>query len=253
MPLLREREAFLLATVETSGGPRLIPYEIRHTRRGRNIRLGLGEQNQVVLKIPPQGSVRFALKFLQTQGDWLERQLRKATPVKTLAEHLLAHPRLSGAGREFAVTLNFTSAKAFFVHSGKSGEVEFRIPAGEGGEEALLNLLRKFAEEVIPPQVQDFARQRNLRVSRVNIRDQSSRWGSCSGRGTLSLNWRLVLLPPAIHDYVLWHELAHLTEMNHSAAFWELLHHYDPQTAIHDRQLTRSGRVLMRLGRNRTF
>jgi len=249
MPPLLDRTAFEMIAVETAGGPLLVPCEIRRSARVRRIRLSLGARNQAVLQVPQRASLRDALDFLRRQGDWLQKQLQKTPPPVALAMHLAKHPRLSGLGREFAVTLNFTTARPFFVHSEKDGAAEFRHPAGEGGEGVLHQLLREFAEEVLPPRVQELARRHGLRVRRVSVRDQGTRWGSCSASGTVSLNWRLVLLPVALHDYVLLHELAHLTEMNHSAAYWNLLRTYDPHSEAHDRELTRASRSLMRLGR----
>jgi len=246
---LRESGRWEMMAVETSGGPLMVPYEIRHSPRGRRIRLSLGPQNQALLRVPPRGSVRDALVFLRSQGDWLQKQLRKAPPPVALAEYLAKNPRLSGLGREFAVTLNFTTARPFFVHSEKSGEVEFRYAAGEAGESELHGLLRQFAEKILPTRVKELAGRQGLRLRRVSVRDQGTRWGSCAASGTVSLNWRLVLLPVELHDYVLWHELAHLTEMNHAESFWNLLRRYDPGTDRHDRELTRVSRGLMRLGR----
>lgn len=238
-----------MVTVETARGPLLVPYEVRRSARARRIRLSLGPRNQAVLSVPARGSVREALRFLQSQGDWLERHLRAAPAPTGLDRHLTRHPRLSGLGREFAVEVNFTTARPFYLYAEASGEAVFRFPAGEKAEAALGGLLREFAEEVLPRRVLELAGRVGLRVGRVSVRDQGTRWGSCSARGVISLNWRLVLLPAALHDYVIWHELAHLTEMNHSEDYWNLLRAYDPRTDAHDRALTRAGRELMRLGR----
>jgi len=238
-----------MVAVETSGGPLLVPYEIRRSLRGRRIRLSLGPQNQALLKVPAHGSVHDALTFLRSQGDWLQKQLRKAPPPMSLAEHLTKFPKLSGLGREFTVTLNFTTARPFFVYSEKSAEAEFRYPAGVDGETALHKLLREFAEKVLSSRARELAARQGLRIRRVSVRDQGTRWGSCAASGTVSLNWRLILLPVELHDYVLWHELAHLTEMNHAESFWNLLRFYDIGTDKHDKELTRVSRGLMRLGR----
>ncbi len=249
MPAHREGDLLEMLAVETSDGPLLVPCEIRRSPRLRRIRLSLGARNQAILQVPLRASVRDALGFLRSQGDWLQKQLQKTPPPVALAAHLAKHPRLSGHGREFAVTLNFTVARPFFVYSEAAGAAEFRYPAGEGGEPALGELLREFARKVLPPRVQELAQRHGLGVRRVSVRDQGTRWGSCSAGRTVSLNWRLVLLPADLHDYVLLHELAHLTEMNHSSAFWDLLRSYDPRTDLHDRELTRRSRELMRLGR----
>lgn len=77
------------------------------------------------------------------------------------------------------------------------------------------------AKEYFPKRVAHFHQFTGGSYNRITIRDQKTRWGSCSARGTLSFNWRLMLAPPAILDYVVVHELCHLTHMNHSAAFWQ--------------------------------
>ncbi len=250
MSQLLESRGLEMITVATSGGSLLVPYEIRHSARSHRIRLTLGSRNQAVLSLPSRASVRQALDFLRSQGDWLERQLRKAPPPATFVSHLSTNAWLSGMGREFALTLNPTVGRPFLVVSAQEAQVELRHPAGEGAEAALYGLLNRFARQVVPPRVHELAHRHGLRVRRVSMRDQGTRWGSCSGRGTISLNWRLVLLPAALHDYVLLHELAHLTHMNHGDSFWGLLRNYDPQTDAHDRQLTTVSRTLMRLGRN---
>ena len=78
----------------------------------------------------------------------------------------------------------------------------------------------------------------------IRIGDQRSRWGSCSSNGTLSFNWRLILAPPEILDYVVIHELCHLTHMNHSKAFWELVESVDPDYKEHERWLRENGDTL---------
>ncbi|MDE6882701.1 MAG: M48 family metallopeptidase [Lachnospiraceae bacterium] len=77
------------------------------------------------------------------------------------------------------------------------------------------------AKEYFPKRTAYFHQFTGGTYKRITIRDQKTRWGSCSAKGTLSFNWRLMLAPPAILDYVVVHELCHLTHMNHSAAFWQ--------------------------------
>ncbi len=82
---------------------------------------------------------------------------------------------------------------------------------------------RMRARDELPARAWALAAMHGLSPARVSVRDQRSRWGSCGRNGHICLNWRLVLMPPAVRDYVILHELMHLRQMNHSAAFWRLV------------------------------
>jgi predicted metal-dependent hydrolase len=93
------------------------------------------------------------------------------------------------------------------------------------------------------------AKRFGLSYSVLSVRDQSSRWGSCSARRGISLNWRLILLQPELQDYIILHELAHLTEMNHGKGFWALLDIYDPNRITHEANIDKTSAELMRVAR----
>lgn len=84
-------------------------------------------------------------------------------------------------------------------------------------------LLLRLAKETLPPRLLALAAQFDLRVSKISIRNQQWRWGSCSPNGHICLNWRLVTMPDWVCDYVLIHELMHLKRMDHSKKFWKLV------------------------------
>jgi predicted metal-dependent hydrolase len=96
-----------------------------------------------------------------------------------------------------------------------------RESVGGGRREYLL--LKERAREVITERVRFFAAQYGFSFGRISIRNQKSCWGSCSRRGNLNFNYRLLKLPEALRDYVIVHELCHLKEFNHSPAFWQLV------------------------------
>ena len=85
---------------------------------------------------------------------------------------------------------------------------------------AIEGRLRQLAARELPPRVLELAARHGLTVRRVTVRSQKSRWGSCSRRGTISLNWRLIQTPAFVSDYICLHELMHLQQMNHSLRFW---------------------------------
>ena len=123
-----------------------------------------------------------------------------------------------------------------------------RLPDVQDGA-LLMRVVRHFAKDALHCRTAYHAKRLGLKIPVVSVRDQSSRWGSCSSRGTVSLNWRLVLLKPELQDYVILHELAHLTEMNHSKRFWALLDQYDPQRVANEAALDAITPTIMRVGR----
>ena len=108
----------------------------------------------------------------------------------------------------------------------------------------LLKELRRQAARELPAQLLRLAEHHGLQVSRVSVRNQRSRWGSCSPSGHICLNWRLVLMPEAVRDYVLIHELMHLRRLDHSRHFWRLVAHACPGYE-HARRWLRENRYLL--------
>ena len=96
-------------------------------------------------------------------------------------------------------------------------------PRVEELRDVLRNWFRAQAERTLPRRLDTLAAQLRVHPSRVTIRGQRMRWGSCSAAGAISLNWRLVLLPSALADYVLIHELCHLRHLDHSPRFWDMV------------------------------
>lgn len=104
--------------------------------------------------------------------------------------------------------------------------------------------LRQLAARELPPRVLELSALHQLPVRRVTVRNQRSRWGSCSRRGTISLNWRLVQAPGFVRDYLVLHELAHLKEMNHSRRFWSEVARLCPDFSEAERWLKQNSRLL---------
>ena len=105
--------------------------------------------------------------------------------------------------------------------------------------------LRSLAREELGPRLHALARAHGLAVSGLTIRNQRSRWGSCSRAGRIALNYRLVQMPPPVSDYVLLHELMHLKEQNHSRRFWRLVESACPDFRLAERWLRRHGPGLL--------
>ena len=104
---------------------------------------------------------------------------------------------------------------------------------------------RRAARELVTMLAEEEAQELGVEYKRIEIRDQRTRWGSCSTRGTLSFNWRLVLAPFDVLDYVVVHELCHLREPNHSSRFWRLVEARRPDWRTHRDWLHQHGPELL--------
>lgn len=235
--------------VSTDQGPIEIAFRVQRRRGMRHLRVVVDESNQVVLKVPHGVAERQAVEFLKSQGDWIVKIMRSAPPPVMLEEYLRDHPHLSAAGRSIDLEIRASRASARCHWDLEAGQCTMGLNVEHAIEPQLIQCLRTFAKATIPLRVEQIARKHGLRIDRVTVRDQRTRWGSCSARRAISLNWRLVLLPPELHDYIILHELAHLTHLNHSRRFWDLLQEYDAESRRHDKEVTYHSRILMRLGR----
>lgn len=122
-------------------------------------------------------------------------------------------------------------------------------PRGNGLAAALDGWYRARAREALTSRAERRAAEMNVAFARLAVRDQRTRWGSCSSRGNLNFSWRLVLAPPGVLDYVVVHELAHLLEANHGPRFWMLVERYCSGYRTHRRWLREQGPTLMALWR----
>jgi predicted metal-dependent hydrolase len=111
--------------------------------------------------------------------------------------------------------------------------------------QALTRWYRRQAESLLPERVKQLAEQTSLRPNQVQIKSYKARWGSCTMRGDIQLNWQLVQATQSINDYVIIHELCHLRQHNHSKAFWDLVEQFDPNFREHRRWLKQHGHQLV--------
>ena len=236
---------FLLSNGES------VPVHIKRRKGARHMRLSLNHSNEAVVSVPWRCSDREALRFLEKQRDWLEAQLERVPRARTLGDWLVEYPQLSGSGDRFTVRVEATDRlRADYIFAAGGAEIVLRLPQTSGDHDtALLQLVKRFAKDAMVCRVALHAKRLNLKFTKLSVRDQASRWGSCSSSGGISLNWRLALVAPELQDYVILHELAHLTEMNHSCHFWALLDTYDPNRVAHEAALDAMTAEIMRVGR----
>lgn len=217
------------------------PVELRRLARARRITLALDTRSGGFrLTLPPHVGEREALAFLKAQDDWVRRALARLPHATPFADGV----KLPVMGID-RVIRHCPDAKrgvwledAAICVSGDAVHLERRLH----------DFLRRLAEREIAPRAVEMAGRLAIRIGRVSIRDQKSRWGSCSASGDIRFNWRLICAPPAVMDYVVAHEVAHLVHLNHSPAFWRVVSSLCPDWRRHRGWLRSSGAVLLRLG-----
>jgi predicted metal-dependent hydrolase len=217
--------------------------------RARGYRLTLKRDGTAVATIPTRGSEREARRFVEQHQEWLERarerQRRRprGAEVWTIGTHVLWRGELT----EIRIAQHGdprTSSEVPKPQVCLAADV-FRVPQFGGDLRPTLeaHFLRR-AKIELPPRTWELAAVTGMDVKEVVVRNQRSRWGSCSANGTISLNWRLVQTPESVRDYIIYHELMHLREMNHSARFWARVEEVCPTWREAEHWIKRNGSLV---------
>jgi predicted metal-dependent hydrolase len=213
-----------------------IDYSIRRSDRARRVRVSVDAEKGVEVILPRRASEKAAAAAVVELRPWIERRLRE---VEAAREQIAAR---EGTVPYLGETLTLVpQAGRTRVH--RRGD-ELLVPAGDP-REALERWYRRMAREEIEPRLDMAVRELGTRYTKLTIRNQKTRWGSCSSTGAMSFNWRLLLGPEEVLDYVVWHEACHLKVMDHSPRFWALVANHMPAYPHARRWLRRHGGTLV--------
>lgn len=190
----------------------MITVAVRTHARARNYRLSISRSGEPVLTVPVNGRWEEAEAFLVRQRHWLAARLKRTPkPVAFVAGAIVP---LRGEAHEVAGTGQIRGQVEV-----AAGQV--RVPGGPDHiARRLSDWLKNEARGDLTARTYFHAERLEVRPKSIKLKSQSTRWGSCSSAGHLNYNWRLILAPSFVLDYVVAHEVAHLREMNHSPAFW---------------------------------
>jgi predicted metal-dependent hydrolase len=219
---------------------------LRRHRQARRYTLRIdAPTREVVLTMPPRGSVREAKEFAQKHGGWIAARLKRLPEAAPFAHgvevplrgepHRIVHRR---GERGTVWTETDGSGQRLLCVAGEPPHVDRRIS----------DFLKREAQRDLDAASRNYAAQIGVSIKRICVRDQSSRWGSCSNTGVLSFSWRLILAPPFVLDYLAAHEVSHLVELNHSPRFWRLVKRIYPQLERAKVWLDANGTDLHRYG-----
>ncbi len=234
---------------EVRVGETTIQYDIRRSRRRRKTIQLTVDRDGVHVAAPASTSDRKVRSIVRERADWINRQqaaLQDAPEQRfgdgeTIA-YLGSHvPMVFDRGPGKGVTVRFDDTRF-------RASVPIDLPFPQQQEKvrlAFIDWYRDRAAEHLPAVVDRWWPHLGREgTPKILIRNQRRRWGSCAADGTLRFNWRVMLLEPALIDYIVVHELAHLTHMNHSPAFWELVNRTIPDAQDRRKRLRETSRIL---------
>lgn len=213
----------------------MFPYTLKRNARSRSIRISINSKAEVIVSAPKFVSVRDIESFLEKSSEWITaNQAKIAVRAKTETRNTILL-----FGKEYEKHKIYSTDKplGIFIQGTKMicNTLEpFKTEEwGVAEHKQLERFLKNTAENYILPRTHSWGEKMKTTFKNITLRQQSTRWGSCSSQGNLNFNWRLVHFSPEIIDYVIIHELAHRTHMNHSQRFWNLVATFDPEHLKH--------------------
>ncbi|MFP4323861.1 MAG: M48 family metallopeptidase [Anaerolineales bacterium] len=219
-------------------GARTVSYTIRRSKRARRVKLRIAPEIGLEVILPNDRSEQEVERLLHNSQDWILKNLQRVDQLvaKTPKLQYITGECLPYLGETLTLEV-IPRQRAKRSHVSRQADwLRVRLgaqPASESDQNdevraALEAWYRAQAKTYITARAHELATQYGYTIHKVTIRGQKTRWGSCSTRGNLNFNWRLMLTPRGAVDYVIIHELCHLTEMNHSPRFWALVEQHCP-------------------------
>ena len=233
-----EQEFFQLNGAGLEAAPDIIYVRSAQAKR---YRLTLRRDGTAVATIPVRGTEREAVRFVEQHREWLERARVRQASRPCAAEAWTIGTHVLWRGEMHAIRV---ASKGERPQVSVAADV-FRVATFDGDLRATLEAhFARRAKIELPARTWELAAETGVDLKSVTVRNQRARWGSCSAGGAVSLNWRLVQTPDSVRDYIIYHELMHLKEMNHSDRFWSRVQEVCPWWRDAERWLKRNGSLL---------
>ena len=227
----------MTATIERRDAVRIgeieVPYLFKRVRRRRRVHIVVNDDGTIEVRAPWRFGLPRAREVLRENSRWVVETLNGVRERLARRPRLVTGARLPLLDESLRLDVRRTAQIDLFgdcrplrSRAERRGAT-LRVSTGSLGDEELHALIERWyrgeAGTHLAGRVEHYAPRLGVRPSRVSIRGQRSRWGSCSRKGTVSLNWRLMMMPGELADYVVVHELCHLRHMNHSPQFWAMV------------------------------
>jgi len=216
-----------------------ISYTVKRSANAKHIRLEVRSETGLTVVIPNSYDARYIPDLLEAKREWILSKLAKygQFPSHKIENELKSGDTLPYLGRDLEVVKRQNHGSGDSVRLERNKLIVV-LRAENGRLDLVLEQwYRMQAAELIREKAEKAGARLGLTYNRVIIRGQKTRWGSCSHKGNLSFNWKLIMAPEPVIDYVIIHELAHLKEMNHTKRFWRLVAEHCPRWREHKKWL----------------
>jgi predicted metal-dependent hydrolase len=213
-----------------------ITYTVRRSDRARRVRVTVDRAGAVEVVLPRRARSHDATAAVEELRPWIERRLAEAAQVRARLE--LRRGTVPFLGSTLRLVNEPGRTRAF-----RRGDV-LHVPSSDA-KSAIERWFRRAAKDEIGPRLDAAVAAVDSSYAQLRIGNQRTRWGSCSASGTMSFNWRLLLAPEDVLDYVIWHEACHLRHLDHSPSFWALVEHHRPGYRRPQEWLRRNGATLV--------
>ena len=209
----------------------------------KTLSISITPQGEVVVKAPLRLPMADIEKFLQEKRPWIESKVNRINKIQDKFSDIISYKKLMVLGESYYGYSSNNCSKITLEND------RILIPTKiqpEKLHKKVTNWYQSYADAFLIPRTQEVAKLLNLMPTKIKCTGSRGRWGACNSEGELFLNWRCVMLPPKLIDYVIVHELAHLLELNHSPKFWAEVERVLPDYKIRRRELKSYG-VLLKL------
>ncbi len=228
-----------------------IPYTVRVSRRAKYARLKISPHDGLVVVVPEHFDRKRVPGLVESRREWITKvqgsfERRRLEGVSDTGRSLPSMMELNGIGESWRVSYRDESRPRLTVREVSEGALLVSGPLSDEAacRAALEHWLKRRAGQRLMPQLERLASIHGFTYSSAAVRKQRSRWGSCSSKGRISLNLKLLFLPPLLVRYIMLHELCHTRHMNHSRRYWGEVARFDPDYAEHDREMRHAWRFV---------